>query len=129
MDKLVKPVTWLFGVVLLAVGILGFIQNPIVGIFEVDMVHNIVHILSGVLGLGAAASGYKNARLYLIVFGLVYALVTVLGFVAPDLLASLLAFNAADNYLHLAIALVTLVIGFGSSKGMHSAPTTMPPAM
>ncbi|MDB4978064.1 MAG: hypothetical protein JWM56_250 [Candidatus Peribacteria bacterium] len=116
MDQLVKPVTWLFGVVFIAIGILGFINNPILGLFSVNAVHNIVHLLSGAVALGAASSGYKNSRLYLIIFGLVYALVTVLGFVTPDLLGSLLNANLADNYLHLVIAAVTLLIGFLSAK-------------
>lgn len=116
MDSLVKPLTWILGVVLVIVGILGFFMNPILGIFAVDPVHNVVHLLSGVIALGAAATSVQYSRLYLIVFGLVYALVTILGFVQGSPILGLITVNAADNYLHLAIAAVCLIFGFGSKK-------------
>ena len=75
MSSLVKQVTWILGVVLLLVGIAGFFVDGTLIIFQVDPIHNVVHILSGVVGLAAAGSGESFSRLYLIVFGLVYALV------------------------------------------------------
>jgi hypothetical protein len=120
MTTLVKPVTFLFGAVLTIVGIAGFFLAPngmLLGLFEVNALHNVIHILSGVVGLWAASSGHAYARMYLIVFGLVYALVTVLGFVLPggDFFG-LMRVNMYDNYLHAAIAVVTLAVGFGSKK-------------
>lgn len=116
MSSLVKTVTWLLGIVLLLVGLLGFVNDPVLGLFEVDTVHNWVHILSGVVGLIAVSSGQSYARLYLIVFGIVYALVTVLGFVKGGDILGLFTVNQADNYLHAAIALVCLAVGFGGKK-------------
>ncbi len=117
MAKLVKPITWIFGVVFIAIGILGFVNNPIVGLFQVDNIHNIIHLASGLVALAAAATSYQNSRLYLMVFGIVYGLVTVLGFLSPDgNILNLITVNTADNFLHLTITIVTLVVGFGSPK-------------
>jgi hypothetical protein len=54
------------------------------------------------------------ARVYFRVFGVVYALVAVLGFYAGNgMLLGLISNNAADTWLHVAIAVVALVLGFG----------------
>ena len=116
MNSLVKTVTWILGIVLLIVGIIGFFMDPVLGIFEVDMNHNIVHILSGIVGIAAAASGESYSRLFLIIFGIVYGAVAVLGFVDGSSVLGLITVNQADNYLHSAIALVCLAVGFGAGK-------------
>lgn len=116
MTSMVKTVSWVLGIVLIAVGILGFVNDPVLGIFEVDTVHNIVHLLSGILAIAAAASGASYARLYLIIFGIVYGIVTVVGFVNAGDILGLFTVNQADNYLHTAIALVCLAVGFGGGK-------------
>lgn len=108
-----KPVAMLLGLVLTLVGIAGFFVSDTLLWFEVDTVHNIIHIVSGVIGLFAASKGESAAKVYLIVFGLVYAAVTVLGFMDYDVLG-LIHVNDADNYLHAAIAAVSLIAGFAS---------------
>src|SRR5687768_9331292 len=100
MSNLVKQVTWLLGIVLLLVGIAGFFVDNTLIIFRVDTVHNVIHLLSGIVALGAAAMGTSYARLYLIVFGLVYGLVTILGFAMSGDILGLFTVNEADNYLH-----------------------------
>lgn len=116
MTSLIKSVTWVLGIVLVAIGVLGFVNDPVLGIFEVDTIHNIVHLLSGIVAIGAAVSGESYARLYLIVFGIVYGVVAVLGFTMGGDILGLFTVNAADNYLHTAIALVSLGVGFGGGK-------------
>jgi hypothetical protein len=116
MNSLTKTVTWILGVVLLLVGIAGFFVDGTLLVFQVDTVHNLVHILSGVIGIAAAMSGDKYSRLFLIVFGIVYAVVTVIGFVMGGNILGLFQVNDADNYLHAAIAVVSLGVGFGSKK-------------
>jgi hypothetical protein len=116
MNALVKQFAMVLGVVLLLVGVVGFFTGDMLIIFQVSPLHNVVHILSGVVGLAAAGMGASYARLYLIVFGIVYALVTVIGFVNGGDILGLFAVNTADNYLHAAIALSSLGIGFGSSS-------------
>jgi len=115
MASLVKPVTWMLGLVLLVVGVLGFFMDPVL-VFEVNLNHNIVHILSGALALFAAKKGHDMSVLFLIVFGLVYGLVAVAGLMGVGFLVSLFDLNAHDNYLHVAIAAVCLIVGFGGKK-------------
>jgi hypothetical protein len=116
MTPFVKLVTKILGVVLLLVGIAGFFTGGMLLIFAVDPIHNIVHILSGVIALAAAGS-YQYSRLYLIVFGVVYGVVAVLGFLSGDVLG-LIAVNMEDNYLHAVIAVLCLATGFGSKSSV-----------
>jgi hypothetical protein len=115
MSSLVKPLASLLGIVLLLIGIAGFFTEGQLLVFEVDTVHNVVHILSGVIGLWAMKN-YSYARLYLIIFGLVYGVVTIIGFVNGGDILGLFHGNDADNYLHLVIAAACLIVGFGSRK-------------
>lgn len=111
----------IFGVVFVLIGILGFIDaftSPsadgnrlLLNIFEVNAIHNLVHLLSGIVALIAAARA-DWSRLYFQVFGVVYALVTVLGFIMDPVLG-LIPVNTADNLLHIVIAAAALYLGFG----------------
>lgn len=101
-----------FGVVLTLVGILGLVINTdqdavksLLG-FDVNLTHNIVHLLTGVLGLVAGFSMLVYARAYALVLGIVYAALGIWGLAVGDgfdpfgLLGNV---NMADNFLHLAI--------------------------
>lgn len=117
MSGLAKPLAWLLGVVLTVVGVLGFVlPSPLLGLFAVDPVHNVVHLLSGVIGLAAASKGESMAKLFLIVFGLIYLVVTAWGFFVNENVLGIFVVNSADNYLHLAIGAVCVIVGFGSKK-------------
>ena len=115
MNLLVKPLTGILGLVLTIVGIAGFFTPGMLLEFQVDTTHNIVHIASGLVGLFAYNSSQLYSRWYLILFGLVYGAVTVLGFMGGDILG-LFMVNMADNYLHLGISAACLIVGFGSKK-------------
>lgn len=111
---MVKKFTLVLGVVLLAVGILGTLtggHNHTLIIFGINMTHNLVHVLSGIIALAAAAGEDKYAKQYCLVFGAVYGLVTVGGFINLAPVVQLLNLNMADNLLHLAIAVSCLGIG------------------
>jgi hypothetical protein len=116
MNNLVKQFALVLGVVLTLVGIAGFFSGGMLLVFEVNTLHNVIHLLSGLVGLAAASSGTSYARLYLIVFGIVYAAVTVIGFVNGGDILGLFHANDADNYLHAAIALGSLGVGFGGGN-------------
>lgn len=112
-----RTFTLVLGVVLLLVGILGFVLNPegglLLGIFQVDGTHNLIHIASGVAGIAMAYAG--ASRLFCQIFGAVYLLVGILGMVvaAPDgMLLGLMHVNGADNILHLAIGAAAGYFGF-----------------
>ena len=115
MGSLVSPLTRLLGAVLVVVGLLGFFMaSPLLGFFEVDTVHNIVHLGSGAIAL-VIGGNHAMARMYLIIFGLVYALVALLGYMQGNVLG-LFAVNMADNYLHAVIGAVCLVVGLGGKS-------------
>jgi len=116
---MLKKLATVFGVVFLLIGVLGFVpaatpNGHLLGIFDVSPIHNIIHILSGVAALAGAYSSEKYAQLYFRVFGVVYGLVTVLGFVQGNTVLGLIGVNVADNLLHLAITAVALYAGFGT---------------
>ena len=117
-----------FGIVFVVIGILGFVpgitsDGHLLGIFEVDTVHNVIHLLSGIVALVLSSTDAK-ARMYFKVFGVVYALVTVLGFVMGGDILGLFHANMADNVLHLVIAAVALWAGFGMSSGSSNMNTS-----
>ncbi len=107
------------GAVLLVVGLLGFAMNPVLGVFGVSGVHNLVHIVSGIVGLaaGLAAAGIY-AKKFNTIFGVIYLVVAATGFFGiaaiNDLLGLANGVPLADNLLHLAIAIAALGVGFGA---------------
>jgi hypothetical protein len=125
-----KNVLYLLGAVFIILGLLGFVmKSPLLGLFAVDTLHNIIHLASGILALIFASRGDSQARMFALVLGVVYALVTVLGFMAGDgKILGLIVVNGADNVLHLILAVVLLAVGIrkpSSQMGMPSAPTQM----
>jgi uncharacterized membrane protein len=102
----------------LLAGVLGFVpaittNEMMLGIFHVNTAHNVVHLLSGAVALYTGLTSTAYSRLYFRVFGVVYALVTVLGFyVGNGMLLGLISNNMADVWLHAAIAAVALWLGF-----------------
>ena len=118
---MVQRLAWVFGIVFLAIGVLGYVPGItsgglLLGIFMVDGVHNVIHLLSGILAIAAAWGSGSYARLYFKVFGVVYGLVTVVGFLQGDSVLGLFMVNMADNVLHLVIAAAALWIGFGMKE-------------
>jgi hypothetical protein len=107
------------GVVLVLVGLAGFFMPHLLGM-HLTPVHNIVHLLTAALALymGFAASP-AAARTFCIAFGAVYLLLGVLGFVAPGLVATILAHEGPvtagelmpDNLVHVALGAAFLVAG------------------
>jgi hypothetical protein len=82
------------------------------GIFDVDTTHNIVHIVSGLAGL-ALATTEENAETYGKIFGVVYGLVTLMGFAMGEgQMMGLMTINSADNFLHLILTAGLLYLGF-----------------
>lgn len=111
-----------FGVVFVLVAILGFVQgDSILGIFDVNLAHNLVHLVIG-LALLAVSGTESGARAGLKVFGVIYLLVAVLGFYvgAGELLGVVLV-NQADNWLHAVLGVILVVASMGGS-GVASTP-------
>jgi hypothetical protein len=121
---MVKSAAILFGIVFLAVGILGFVPGVttdvngmpmLLGIFHVNTAHNFVHIASGVVFLLCGMAGAGASRMFFKIFGLVYGLVAVLGFMkGNDYLLGYISNNTATTWLHVVLALSMLWLGFGT---------------
>lgn len=111
----------LFGIGFIFAGVAGFLPSfspngLLLGWFQIDPMHNIVHLVSGIIAIMAATS-YSYSRLYFQIFGVIYGLVTIAGFVMRgDLGFMMMHMNLADNFLHLGITIVALFLGFGTKK-------------
>jgi hypothetical protein len=115
------------GATLVVAGIVGFFYNAsfgtgdgtardaVLGILDVNGWHNVVHVLSGVLGLAVVAS-YRGARAYAICLGVVYLVVALLGFTAGDgdEILDLIPVNTEDNFLHLLIGVAGVGAGLAT---------------
>ena len=116
------------GAVFLLVGIAGFIPGittnydelsfaghessaELLGLFQVSILHNLVHVLFGVAGL-ALARTTSGATNYLIAGGAIYLVLWFYGLVIDhDSSANFVPVNDADNWLHLGLALGMLALG------------------
>ena len=119
------------GATLLLIGILGFLVDSafdtgtningetLIG-FEVNGWHNLVHILSGLVGLTLWRNP-ATARNFALGFGAVYAVVTLWGLIDGNNVLGLIPVNAADNVLHLLIAAAGIAAGLASRAVRHDA--------
>ena len=97
-------------------------EAMLLGVFQVSVLHNIVHGLFGVIGLVLAKS-VAGARNFLIGGGVVYLVLTVYGSVIDrDSNINFVPVNVADNWLHLVLGVA--MIGLGVVLGKQAAHTT-----
>ncbi|MCV7347269.1 DUF4383 domain-containing protein [Mycolicibacterium rhodesiae] len=136
-----------FGAVFLLVGILGFIpgittnydmlhvaghhsEAQLLGIFNVSVLHNIVHLIFGVAGLLMART-LTAARAYLIGGGVIYAVLWLYGLVIDrDSQANFVPVNTADNWLHFVLAVAMISLGVTLTRRMTAtadSTATQPP--
>ena len=112
----------IFGVLLLLLGILGFIpevapHGMLLKVFQVNHSLNFVHLFSGVAGLWCGLSSTLAAKIYFRFFGFVYALIAVMGlFARHGLLLGRIINNVADAWLHVAIAITFLILGLRPTR-------------
>ena len=116
-----------FGAVYLLVGLLGFTVTGgvdffdtrgglLLGLFEVNIFHNVAHLLIGAALLIAGLSNVRAAKGANITVGAAYLLLGIIGLFLIGSPANILAINAADNVLHFASATVLLAVGLGADK-------------
>lgn len=121
------------GTVFLLVGVAGFIPGlttdygemqfaghesdaMLLGVFQVSILHNIIHLLFGVAGLALARS-LSGARAFLIGGGVVYAVVWLYGLaVDKNTDANFVPVNNADDWLHLGLAAAMIVLGLALGR-------------
>ena len=120
-------------IVFLLVGVLGFIPGitsnygsmafaghhsdaHLLGIFQVSILHNIVHLLFGAVGL-AMARTVPAARLYLIAGGAIYLILWLYGLVVGQTsAANFVPLNTADDWLHLVLGLGMIALGLLTTR-------------
>jgi arginine exporter protein ArgO len=124
----VQLAAMIVGAVFLLVGIAGFIPGIttnydqlqfaghqsgalLLGVFQVSILHNIVHLLFGVAGLAMARTAH-GARNYLIGGGVIYAVLWLFGLLIGDSMpANFVPMNMADDWLHLVLAVAMIALG------------------
>ena len=115
---MLKTIAIIFGVIMLVIGLLGFVPQAVengklLGIFAVNAMHNIVHILTGLVSIWCGFQSIQLSRIFFQIFGLVYAVVALLGFFYMDHpILGIMANNLADVFLHVAIAAGSIYLGF-----------------
>ncbi len=123
----VRAVTLLFGAIFLLIGVAGFIPGvtshygelgfageesgaEILGLFQTSVLHNVVHLLFGVVAVAMARSE-TGARTYLVGAGTIYLVLWIFGLVVHGEKGNFLPVNNEDNWLHLGLALALLGLG------------------
>jgi Domain of unknown function (DUF4383) len=133
----VQVAALLVGVAFLLVGILGFVPGittnlysgldfaghmgdaKLLGLFQVSILHNVVHLLFGIAGI-ALAKTYFGARTYLIGGGIIYLVLWVYGLVVDmgsD--ANFVPVNSADNWLHFLLGATMVVLGLALGRATY----------
>jgi hypothetical protein len=136
-----RSMTWpqglalVFGAVYLVVGVVGFFitgfddfagneqHEMLIGLFMINPLHNIVHIVIGAAGL-ALARTLAGARTYGWLLAIGYAAAFVYGLIAINKPWDFLNINTADNVLHIATAVVGLIIALGPVRSAVAERTT-----
>jgi hypothetical protein len=117
----------IFGVIYIVIGLVGFTATTgvdffatdgglLIGIFEVNIAHNLVHLAFGVALFIAALVGARISALANAGVGAVFLLLGIAGLFLVDNQYNLLALNVADNVLHFGSAAVLLAVGLGALK-------------
>ena len=128
-----KKLGLILGIVFVLVGILGFMGTGIVGpegMFMTNTLHDLVHLVTGLVFIIVALKAVDSVGVVFKVFGIVYLLVAILGFMmvgenGMGSILGLLDVNSADNWLHLVLGVVILALGFKVGKKAMSA-SSMP---
>jgi hypothetical protein len=131
--QMVRRVAMVFGIVFLLVGVLGLFSaggmemgadNPamLLGLFPVNLLHNIVHLLFGVWGLVAARS-FAGAKTYAQTVGVIYIVLAICGFFIPTTFG-LIPIGGNDIWLHAIIGIVLAGVGFTAKPESAAASVT-----
>ena len=132
---MVRRVAMVFGIVFLLMGILGLVSTggmsmeadptpaALLGLFPINLLHNIVHLVFGVWGLLASRS-FVGAKLYAQIGGVFYLVLALCGLVIPNTFG-LIPNGGNDIWLHALIGLVLAGVGFTARAKMATPSTAM----
>ena len=132
MNTTIQKLAAVFGVVFILVAIVGFIApggmamqptDPAtaakaLGMFPVNLLHNIVHLLFGIWGLAASRS-WSGSKSYFTIVGAIYLVLTVVGFLSPTGFG-LVPLGGNDIWFHAVLALAMLGIGLTAKPAVTS---------
>jgi hypothetical protein len=116
----------ILGWILIIVGVLGFFWDGfstesevaeaphLLGLFAVNVWHNLFHLVTGIWGVFAART-FASSRTFARTFGIIYAVLVVLGLFTPSLFG-IMPIGGNDLWLHALIAIPLLYFGF-SARG------------
>ncbi len=124
MNSTLQKLAAVFGVVFVLVAIVGFIApggmamqptdpaSPakVLGMFPVNLLHNIVHLLFGAWGLAASRS-WGGSKQFFTVAGIIYIVLTIVGYLSPSGFG-LVPLGGSDIGLHAVLGIVMLAIGY-----------------
>jgi hypothetical protein len=128
---MVKRVALVFGIVFLLIGILGLVApggremgadpapHILLGIFPVNLLHNIVHLVFGIWGIAASRS-FAGAKSYAQIGGVIYLVLAVLGFIAPTTFV-FIPIGGNDIWLHAVLGLALAYFGFTARETARPA--------
>jgi hypothetical protein len=122
----------IFGAVYLLIGILGFTVTMgtgffatqgglLLGIFEVNPLHNVAHLIIGAALLIAGLANVRAAKTVNIVIGLAYLVLGIVGLFIVNTMFNILALNSADHVLHFASAILLLAVGLAADRRVRTA--------
>jgi Domain of unknown function (DUF4383) len=125
--QMVKRVAMVFGVLFIAVGALGLASSGgmqmspamLLGLFPVNVLHNVVHIAIGVWGVLAARS-FSSAVTYCKLAGFAYLCLAALGLVVPTFFG-LIPLGGNDVFLHAVFGVFLVWPGFVSKEEAPAA--------
>jgi ABC-type transport system involved in multi-copper enzyme maturation permease subunit len=131
MSTTLQKLAGVFGVIFIVVALLGFITpggmamamapdtGLLLGVFQVNLLHNIVHLLFGAWGLAASRS-WSGSKSYFTIAGAIYAVLTVVGFLSPSGFG-LVPLGGNDIWLHAVLAIAMLGIGLTAKPAVTTA--------
>lgn len=119
-----RIVALILGIVLALIGFVGFLVAPtmakgtVMG-FDVDLIENLLHLLSGVLAIAAVLMAWP--RRYNQIFGIIYLLLGIAGVFYPafyfhNMLLGLMHANAMEHVLHILVGIVATAAGFSQME-------------
>ena len=122
MTTTLQKIAGLFGIIFILIAVLGFISpgglvmavepktGIVLGVFPVNLLHNIVHLLFGIWGLVASRT-WAGSRKFFTTGGIIYIVLTVIGFLSPTGFG-IVPLGGADIGLHVVLGIAMLAIGY-----------------
>ncbi len=122
-----KAAAIIAGILFILLGAAGFVPalcpgGLLFGVLTVNEIQGIVYIATGMLGLLLGLGGEAKGRTFFRIFGVVYALIAILGFMHVSGASVGIEMNTADNVLHAVLAVIGLAIGFIARRPMVPPP-------